>query len=76
MKSSQGRVDAVIELEQDIFLFEFKLGSSASKALQQTKNKEYAAKYRLHGKTITLVGANFDYEQRKVTEWDHEPDKV
>ena len=74
MKTNQGRVDAVIELKDDIFIFEFKLDDTASTALQQSKDKEYAEKYRLHGKTITLVGANFDYGQRKVTEWKHEQD--
>jgi len=74
-KTSQGRIDAVIELEQDIYIFEFKLGQPASKALQQTKDKDYAAKYRLHGKTITLVGAGFSYEERKVVDWDDELDR-
>ncbi|MFZ4655710.1 MAG: hypothetical protein ACOYNY_01775 [Caldilineaceae bacterium] len=38
-------------------------------AFQQTKDKAYAEKYRLHGKPITLVGANFDYNARKITDW-------
>jgi len=62
-------------MEQDIFLFEFKLDQPASKALQQTKDKGYAEKYRLHGKTITLIGASFSYKERKVVDWDDELDK-
>ena len=72
MKTNKGRIDAVIELQDDIYIFEFKLDGAASTALQQTKDKEYAEKYRSRDKAITLVGANFDFDQRKITEWTHE----
>lgn len=72
MKTNKGRIDAVIELQDQIYVFEFKLDSSASTALKQTKDKEYADKYRQQGKPITLVGTNFDFEQRKITEWSSE----
>jgi hypothetical protein len=76
MKTSSGRIDAVIELADPIFIFEFKLGSTAATALQQTKDKVYAEKYRLHGKPITLVGANFDYKARKIAEWTEVQDEA
>ena len=69
MKTSSGRIDAMIELDKHIFIFEFKLGDPASTALQQTKDKGYAEKCRLQGKQITLVGAKFDYKARKLTDW-------
>ena len=75
MKTSSGRIDAVIELDNHIFIFEFKLGATAATALQQTKSKAYAEKYRLRGKPITLVGANFDYQARKITEWTEAEDQ-
>jgi PD-(D/E)XK nuclease superfamily len=76
VKTNAGRIDAVTELDKSIFIFEFKLDSAAAAALQQTKDKAYAEKYRLHGKPITLVGANFDYKARKITEWTQEPDRT
>ena len=76
IKTSTGRIDAVIELADAIFLFEFKLDGSALAALQQSKDKAYAEKYRLHNKPITLVGANFDYKARKITEWTQEQDQL
>lgn len=76
IKTSSGRIDAVIELENRIFIFEFKLGGTAATALQQSKDKAYAAKYRLHGKSITLVGANFDYQARKLTAWSQAEDQL
>lgn len=68
VKTGQGRIDAVIELTDHIFLFEFKLGKDAESALQQIKDSAYHQKYAMKGKPIILVGANFDSNQRKVTE--------
>ena len=67
--TNKGRIDAVIELADRIFLFEFKLDKSAAEALQQIEVHEYAQKYALAGKPLTLIGANFDTHQRKITEW-------
>ncbi len=71
-KTSSGRIDAVVEVDDMVYLFEFKLDGSASHALQQSKDKTYAEKYRLHGKQIMLVGANFEFAARKITEWKQE----
>jgi len=72
--TNQGRIDAVAELDNHIYLFEFKLDKSAEEALQQIKDHDYARKYRLKEKAMTLVGANFDSKERKVTKWLHEED--
>lgn len=58
----------MIELNDQIFHFKFKLDKSATAALQQIKDHAYYQKYRLKGKPITLVGANFDSAKRKVIE--------
>jgi hypothetical protein len=59
----------VVELDERIFLFEFKLDDSAATAVQQIKDTAYYQKYQLKGKKLTLVGANFDSNQRKISEW-------
>ena len=69
VKTNRGRIDAVIELHDDIFIFEFKLDGTTDDALEQIRDTEYAQKYRLKGKPITLVGANFDSKQRKIVDW-------
>lgn len=43
--TNRGRIDAIVELGNQIFLFEFKLDGSAEDALQQIKKTEYAEKY-------------------------------
>ena len=59
----------MFETAKQIFLFEFKLNKSAEEALQQIKETEYYERYQLQGKPLTLIGANFDGTQRKVSEW-------
>lgn len=71
--TNKGRIDAVIEVVDHIFLFEFKLDRSAAEALQQIKTQRYYQKYRLKGKPLTLIGANFNPNTRQITEWEHEP---
>ena len=69
VRTNRGRIDATLELESDIFIFEFKLDGSAAEALAQIKEKEYFARYQLAGKTLHLVGVNFEMEKRGVGEW-------
>lgn len=75
VKTNDGRIDAVVALKTEIFLFEFKLNDSADEALKQVKDNQYAEKYRGKGKSITLIGANFDSGKRTVTAWKSEMDK-
>ncbi len=67
--TSNGRIDAVIENDENIYLFEFKLDKSEKVALDQIENKEYYLAYQNKGKKITLVGANFNSETRRLSEW-------
>lgn len=72
VETNDGRIDAVVELADHIFLFEFKIDKSAQAALQQIKDNRYYHKYRLHEKPITLVGANFNSTTRTVDDWTSE----
>lgn len=64
-----GRIDAVIELADHIYIFEFKVDRSAEEALAQIHAQEYARKYNLNTRPITLIGANFDSRERRITEF-------
>ena len=68
---STGRIDCVVYTVDSIYLFEFKLtgNGSAEDALNQIKEKEYAAKYQTDGKKIVLVGSSFDEKTRTIKEW-------
>ncbi|MFC1238761.1 ATP-binding protein [Treponema vincentii] len=68
---STGRIDCAVYTVDSIYLFEFKLtgNGSAEDALNQIKEKEYAAKYQVDGKKIVLIGSSFDEKARTVKEW-------
>lgn len=63
--SSQGRTDAVLELDDLIYIVEFKMSTSQI-ALDQIKARGYDQPYRASGKPIVLLGIAFDKATRKV----------
>jgi hypothetical protein len=67
--TNQGRIDAVVELTDHIYLFEFKLDGTAEEALAQIKTNRYYERYQSSAKQILLVGANFSTEKRRVDGW-------
>lgn len=69
VRTSRGRIDAVVELEEGVFIFEFKLDASEEEALKQIKASAYFERYRLKGKAIHLVGVRFDTEKRGIAGW-------
>ncbi|MEZ4657744.1 MAG: AAA family ATPase [Caldilineaceae bacterium] len=69
VKTNAGRIDAVVELAERIYLFEFKLDKSAESALAQIAQHTYYQKYQARGKSITCVGVNFDTSTRGIAEW-------
>ena len=69
VETSDGRIDSVIDNGENVYIFEFKLDKSEDEALEQILNKKYYKKYENSGKKITLVGANFDFETRRLSKW-------
>ncbi len=68
-RTNQGRMDAVIETDKAIYIFEFKLSGSAAEALAQIETRAYFAPYLAKGKPLHLLGVNFEMESRSVAEW-------
>ena len=68
-RTNRGRIDAVIVVEQQIFLFEFKLDGQANKALAQIRQRDYFVRYEGIGKPIILVGASFNLQAQDSIEW-------
>lgn len=73
VKTNRGRIDAVIELSEAIYLFEFKLFDTAEAALQQIKTKHYFQKFMTMPKEIILVGVAFDTSTKNIGQWIIEP---
>ncbi len=71
-----GRIDAVIELSDKVYIFEFKIDASSQKALKQIKDKKYYEKYSASNKEIICVGAEFSIEERNIMNWTADTPKV
>ena len=67
--AQEGRIDAVVETEGYIYLFEFKKNRKASVALDQIKTKKYAELYALSKKKIFLVGVSFSLQKRGISDY-------
>lgn len=67
-----GRIDAVLELDNLIYILEFKM-STAEIALQQIRDKGYAQSFQASGKPMILLGIAFDKTKRNITDWKSEP---
>ena len=68
---AKGRADCVVTTTDSVYIFEFKLtgNGSAEDALNQIKEKEYAAKYQVDGKKVVLIGSSFDEQTRTIKDW-------
>ena len=67
--TSSGRIDTLIETDDSIYLFEFKLDGSAEEALKQIDEKGYAIQYEAGAKRVVKIGVNFDKDLRTIDRW-------
>lgn len=75
--SAAGRADAVVETADAVYVFEFKLDSSATvdDALKQIDDKGYLIPYSVtmakdgNPKKLFKIGVSFDAEKRTIGEW-------
>jgi hypothetical protein len=63
--TNTGRIDAVLETKNKIYILEFKMGSEQD-AMQQIKEMAYYETYRGSGKEIMLMGIGFNPEKRNI----------
>lgn len=67
---AKGRVDCILEFKDYVYIFEFKLNGSASEALKQIEEKQYARPYLADSRAIVCIGVNFSSETMTVEEWE------
>ena len=66
---SQGRADCIIETDQYVYIFEFKLDGTADEALQQIEDKGYATPYASDTRSVYKIGCSFSSETGTIEEW-------
>ena len=70
VRTSNGRVDMVMNSGKALYLFELKLNKSAEAAMQQINLKDYPSRFALSGLPIIKVGMNFDMERHTIEGWE------
>lgn len=65
-----GRIDAVITMNDYIYVFEFKVNQDVKKALRQIEDKKYYEKYMRSGKKLIAVGINFDSKEKNISDFE------
>ena len=68
-QSSQGRADCIIETDNYVYIFEFKLNGTADEALQQIEDRGYALPYASDPRTVYKIGCSFSSETGTIEEW-------
>jgi hypothetical protein len=66
--TQQGRADAIIVYEGQIYCLEFKLDQTAQMAIDQIQSKGYTERFKDSGKPIHHIGINFSSEAKAVKE--------
>ena len=72
-ETSQGRIDCILECPDYVYIFEFKLNSTAEVALRQIDEKDYASPYAADNRKIYKVGISFSSETGTVNDFDYLP---
>lgn len=65
---NRGRADLTVILPHIVYVFELKMNQPATVALDQIKQRDYAAKYRYLNRKINLVGIELSNKDRVVKE--------
>ena len=68
-QNSKGRADVIIESDNDIYIFEFKLDGSAQEALDQIEKQQYALPYLTDPRPVRKIGVNISSASRTVADW-------
>ena len=67
--TSDGRIDAVIQTADYIYIIECKLDKSADEALRQIEDNNYAAPFQMDKRKLYKIGVNFSSGTRRVEEY-------
>ena len=70
-ETSQGRIDCVLECSDYVYIFEFKLNSTAEVALRQIDEKGYAQPYASDSRKVYKVGISFSSETGTINDFEY-----
>ena len=65
-RQSYGRVDCTLEMEDYVYIFEFKMDGTAQEALEQIEKTGYAKPYLADKRKVICIGVNFSSVTRRL----------
>ncbi|MCQ2306788.1 MAG: ATP-binding protein [Bacteroidales bacterium] len=68
-ENSRGRADIIVETDDYVYIFEFKLDGTAAEALKQIDDKGYAEPYAADPRKLFRIGVSFSSEKKNIVEW-------
>ncbi|MDO5343208.1 MAG: AAA family ATPase, partial [Bacteroidia bacterium] len=68
--NSRGRADIIVETNDYVYIFEFKLDGTAAEALKQIEDKGYAEPYAADKRKLFRIGVAFSSEKKNIVEWE------
>lgn len=71
-KTSDGRIDMLIETPSYVYIIEIKYNGSTHEAIEQIKQKHYYLSFRTSGRKIFLVGLNFSSDKKRIDSFEIE----
>ena len=69
-ENSRGRADIIVEANDYVYIFEFKLDGTAAEALKQIEDKGYAEPYAADKRKLFRIGVSFSSEKKNIVEWE------
>ena len=69
VKCSGGRVDMVVWMPDNIYVFEFKVNGTAEDALRQIDDQGYAIPYQTDHRPVVKIGVKFNADTRIPESW-------
>ena len=68
-RTSQGRIDLVLQTSGYVYIMEFKLDGSAEQAIAQIEEKQYALPFAKYSRKVYIIGVNFSSGTRNIDRW-------
>ncbi len=67
--SAKGRANCIVETDDYIYIFEFKVDGSVQEALNQIEQKGYAIPFSADKRKLFKIAVNFSTEERNIDAW-------
>lgn len=68
-RTSDGRIDILIETSKYVYVMELKVDSTPEDALSQINGKNYSLPYASDNRVLYKIGVNFSKKTRTITGW-------